>query len=235
MDSVRGVDRIAAELDYDSFELLPGTVNPQPGMRYIEAVSRFYNQNFVEDSEQSEETLDFVTNGVLIEDMSASFGMNGFVPYLLPVSAPCWIVDNHGDGGKKKRKNKKKRHKNRQRQRKHQLQLQMDQPQDVSPPTSPSSDGSSTDSPTNSPVKLPPQSPMEQTPDQISKNRRRGRGSRGRRLLFPPNYDIEYMGAQLNRMNLGPDLRYKSNPYLMQTQPIGPNYFPLNNRTDLFW
>jgi len=33
---LRDEDRIIAGLDYSSFELLPGTVNPRPGMRYIE-------------------------------------------------------------------------------------------------------------------------------------------------------------------------------------------------------
>jgi len=34
----KDMDHIITGLDYNSFELLPGTVNPRPGMRYIEAV-----------------------------------------------------------------------------------------------------------------------------------------------------------------------------------------------------
>jgi len=227
---VRDADRIIIELDYDSFELLPGTVNPRPGMKYIEDPSSLPSPNFI-DPEQSEETLDFVTNGVFIEDMNNGVGVNGLVPYLLPISAPCWIVDNPQGDGKKKRKNKKKRHKNRQRQRKH--QLQMDQPQDVSPPSPNISDGSSVDSLPNSPMKSQPS--IERSPDQIGKHRRRGRGSRGRRL-FSPNY-IDYMGAH-SRVNFGGPDRMMYNPpdpYMMTHQQSGFNSFPINLRTDLFW
>jgi len=194
-------DRLIAGLDYNSFELLPGTVNPRPGMRYIEDPS---NQNFIEYSEPLETT--FITNNVVD---SASIGVNGFVPYLLPIQQ-LWIVENpHDDGGKKKRKNKKKRHKNRQRQRKQHLQI-MDQIPSLSPPTSPdSSDGSSTDSPTNSPLKI--------EIDQMGKSRRRARGSgRGRRLF--PFYDV------------GQDQMYLPDLYAMRTAQSGPNYLP---RTDL--
>jgi len=189
-------------LDYNSFELLPGTVNPRPGMRYIDYPSS--NQNFIDYTEPSETT--FLPNN-MVEDMSASVGVNGFVPYLLPIQQ-LWIVENpHDDGGKKKRKNKKKRHKNRQRQRKQHLQL-MDQIPTLSPPTSPDSSDGSTDSPTNSPMKI--------QPDQIGKNRRRARGSgRGRRLF--PIYDV---GQEMYL----PDL------YAMRTAQNGPNYLP---RTDL--
>jgi len=222
--SVRDVDRIIAELDYGSFELLPGTVNPRPGMRYIEYPA--FSNNFIEDSEQSEDPLDFRTGGVLFEDVSD--GVGGFVPYLVPISAPCWIVENLHDGEKKKKKNKKKRHKNRQRQRKHQLhQLQT---QDVSPPSPDISDGNSTDSPANSPIKFQPT--MGQSPEQIGKNRRRSRGSgRGRRLF--PNYGIDFMGIHLNPINLGgPDRMYRNpDPYSIRIQQNGgPNYF---NRPDM--
>jgi len=205
MDSpVRDVDRIIAGLDYNSFELLPGTVNPRPGMRYVEdpstTTAQFIDSEVIEDFRDS----------VLIEDVSDG---GGSIPYLLP-SAPYWqpfVIDvRHDDGGRKKKKNKKKRNKNRQRQLPYQFQLEVqveqEQTQDDVSPTSPDiSDGSSTESLTSSPVKVQP-STMELSPDKKgkkkrSKQRRRGSG-RGRRL-FPNSEDIDLMSVHLNGLNIG--------------------------------
>jgi len=198
MDSqvIRDVDRIIDGLDYCSFELLPGTVNPRPGMRYIaDSSPQLVDSEVIED---------FRTDDILIEDVRD--GSGGSVPYFLP-STPYWqpfLIDlQHGDGRKKK-KNKKKRNKNRQRQLPYQfhLQVQVEQEQtqdDVSPDIS---DGSSTESPTNSPIKM--QSSNMESPDKKgkkkrSKQRRRGSG-RGRRL-FPD--DIDFMNIHLNGLHIG--------------------------------
>jgi len=223
--SARDVDRIIAGLDYNSFELLPGTVNPRPGMRYVEdpsAAAQFIDSEGIEDFRDS----------VLIEDVSDG---SGSIPYLLP-SAPYWqpfVIDvHHDDGGRKKKKNKKKRNKNRQRQLPYQFQLEVqveqEQTQDDVTLTSPDiSDGSSTESPTSSPVKVQT-STMELSPDKKgkkkrSKQRRRGSG-RGRRL-FPNSEDIDLMNVHLNGLNIGSNggIYGKSDTYSIRS-PHGPSY-----------
>jgi len=216
---LRDEDRIIAGLDYSSFELLPGTVNPRPGMRYIEDSS--VSAQFFD----SELTEDFRTEGVLIEDISDSVG----VPFLLPSPMPYWqpfIIDH----GRKKKKNKKKRNKNRQRQLPYQFQLEVQVEQetqdDVSPPTSPDiSDGSTESSPTNSPMKIQPimdLSPDKKGKKKRSKQRRRGSG-RGRRLFE----DADLMGVQLNGLNIGSNGIYGNpDPYSVRS-PHAPNYLGL--------
>jgi len=223
MDSpARDVDRIIAGLDYNSFELLPGTVNPRPGMRYVEdpstTTAQFIDSEVIEDFRDS----------VLIEDVSDG---GGSIPYLLP-SAPYWqpFVIDVDDGGRKKKKNKKKRNKNRQRQLPYQFQLevQVEHTQDDVSPTSPDiSDGSSTESLTSSPVKVQP-STMELSPDKKgkkkrSKQRRRGSG-RGRRL-FPNSEDIDLLSVHLNGLNIGSNggIYGKADTYSIRS-PHGPSY-----------
>jgi len=222
MDSpVRDVDRIIAGLDYNSFELLPGTVNPRPGMRYVEdlsaSVAQFIDSEIIEDFRDS----------ILIEDVSDG---GGSIPYLLP-SAPYWqpFVIDVDDGGRKKKKNKKKRNKNRQRQLPYQFQLevQVEHTQDDVSPTSPDISDGSSESPTSSPVKVQP-STMELSPDKKgkkkrSKQRRRGSG-RGRRL-FPNSEDIDLMSVHLNGLNIGPNggIYGKPDTYSIRS-PHAPSY-----------
>jgi len=216
-------DRIIAELDYNSFELLPGTVNPRPGMRYIEDSS--VSAQFFD----SEVTEDFRTEGVLIEDVSDSVGS---IPFLLPSPMPYWhpfLIDH----GRKKKKNKKKRNKNRQRQLPYQFQLevQVEQEQtqeDVSPTSPDTSDGSTESSPTNSPLKIQPAtdlSPDKKGKKKRSKQRRRGSG-RGRRLFLSPE-DADLMGVQLNGLNIGSNGIYGNPDTYSVRSPHGPNYLGL--------
>jgi len=142
------MDHIITGLDYNSFELLPGTVKPRPGMRYIEAVITSSPLPYLECAP---------------EDVGDEAGTS--VPYLLPSPAPFWqhyIMDNHFEGGKKKKKNKKKRNKNRQRQ----LQLQLQLEQDISPSTSPYISDASADSPHSSPSKS-----LEMSPEKKAKKK----------------------------------------------------------------
>jgi len=219
---VRDMDRIIDGLDYSSFELLPGTVNPRPGMRYIaDSSAQFVDSEVIEN---------FRTESVLIEDVSDG---GGAVPYFLP-STPYWhpfLIDTQqGESGRKKKKNKKKRNKNRQRQLPYQFQLevQVEQEQtqdDVSPPTSPSiSDGSSTESPTNSPIKMPPtESPDKKGKKKRSKQRRRGSG-RGRRLFLNPE-DVDLMNVHLNGLNIGSNRGNYEKPETYSVRsPHGPSY-----------
>jgi ribosomal protein S8E len=222
------VDRIIAGLDYDSFELLPGTVNPRPGMRYIEDI---YDPT--DSVDPTEESLDFVED-TAIEEAPSMYFLSSPTPYWSP-----FLMD-HRLEGKKKKKNKKKRNKNRQRQ--FQLQLQLEQ--DVSPPTTPDSSDRSTDSsPVHSPVKSPPKvelSPEKKAKKKRNKQRRRGSG-RARRLNSQnyPSYEaMDLMSVHLNGMNLSPShgtgvyspkpepypLRHSPHPQHPHQQPIGPTY-----------
>jgi len=187
MDS-KHVDLIIAGLDYDSFELLPGTVNPRPGMRYIEAMMSDHNQV------ATEEPLQFTPEDIGVDETGTSLA------YLLP--SPFWqpyLMDNHYDMGKKKKKNKKKRNKNRQRQ----LQLQLQLEQDMSPSSSPYVSDTSADSPLSSPSK----NKVDMTPEKKAKkkrNKQRRRGSgRGRRLIYPNYEGVDLMSVHLNGLNFG--------------------------------
>jgi len=217
------VDRIIAGLDYNSFELLPGTVNPRPGMRYIEDI---YDDPISDSVEPTEELVDFVTEDTAIEEMAPSM-------YFLPSPAPYWspFLLDHRLEGKKKKKNKKKRNKNRQRQ----LQLQLQLEQDLSPPSTPDISDGSADSPLHSPMQSPPASPEKKAKKKRNKQRRRGSG-RARRLSsqhasYPPYEGMNLMSVQLNSMNLSPlssngSLYSKPEPHLSypmrSPHPQGP-------------
>jgi len=211
------VDRIIAGLDYDSFELLPGTVNPWPGMRFMEDGY----EPFADSSDDPrEEPKDHVLEDTLAEAPPM---------YLLPSPPPYWspfLVDNRLEG-KKKKKNKKKRNKNRQRQL--QLQLQLEQ-QDLSPPSTPDISDGSIDSPMHSPMKINPMPPkVELSPEKKKKkrNKQRRRGSgRTRRLsshAYPAYEGFDMMSVQLNGMNLSGGMYPKPDPYLPRS-PGGPSY-----------
>jgi len=204
------VDRIIDGLDYDSFELLPGTVNPRPGMRYID--EDISDLNPIEDSlDPTEESLEFNTEDT-IDDLSAS------VAYLLPSPAPYWhpfLVDNRlVEGGKKKKKNKKKRNKNRQRQL-----------QEVSPPATPDISDGGADSPLNSPSKSLAKvelSPEKKAKKKRNKQRRRGSG-RARRLAYPNYEGIDLMSVHLNGLTFGTGMYAKPEAYSVRS-PNGPSY-----------
>jgi len=216
------VDRIIAGLDYDSFELLPGTVNPRPGMRYIEDSDPTEEGS----TDPSDEFLEFSTEDTVVDI--------GSVAHLLPSPAPYWhpfLMDTRLVEGKKKKKNKKKRNKNRQRQ----LQLQLEQ--EVSPATPDISDGS-VDSPLNSPSKSLVKvdlSPDKKSKKKRNKQRRRGSG-RARRLAYSNYEGIDLMSVHLNGLNFGNGMYAKPEAYSVRS---GPSYLgmsgPMFSRGSPLW
>jgi len=91
------VDGIIAGLDYDSFELLPGTVNARPGMKFVAEP----DEPLSDDSYPL--TSDFTMEDSVVPPM-----------YFYPSPAPYWpspfLMSSPGRiEGKKKKKNKKKK------------------------------------------------------------------------------------------------------------------------------
>jgi len=210
------VDGIIAGLDYDSFELLPGTVNARPGMK------------FVAEEPLSDDSYPLASDFTMEDSV-------GVPPmYFYPSPAPYWpspfLMSSPGRiEGKKKKKNKKKRNKNRQRQ----LQLQLER--EMSPSTTPDFSDGSTDSPVHSPlnqsISSDRQSPVpgevsldKKTKKKRNKQRRRGSGRRRSGSPVYPAYDgIDMMSVHLNGLNLSGGLYPKpgTESYPMRS---GPNY-----------
>jgi len=219
------VDGIIAGLDYDSFELLPGTINARPGMKFVEDA----DEPFSEASYPMRTSSDYV-----IED-----NVSAPPVYYFPSPAPYWpspfIMTSPGRiDGKKKKKNKKKRNKNRQRQ----LQLQLER--EMSPPTTPdfsdASADSSVDSPLNQSISSESRSPVPSEPGDFpsekkvkkkrNKQRRRGSG-RVRRSGSPsyPTYDgVDMMSVHLNGLNLSGGMYPKPGTETYPSRSHGPNY-----------
>jgi len=95
----RNVDDVILSLDFNSFELLPGTVNARPGMKFAKLPEEAPREKEVETQLDS------------LEEYENNSGA-GVQIYYFPYWQAQYIVPNPA---KKKKKNKKKRNKNRQR------------------------------------------------------------------------------------------------------------------------
>jgi len=138
------VDGIIAGLDYDSFELLPGTVNARPGMRFADVYDTSESpDSFFPPSDESSNVAPF-------------FSLPSPISYWVPAYSLTPQYD-----GKKRKKNKKRKNKNQRKQRQLQVErVQLSSPTPyissptpyISSPTPYISDTSS-ESPVHSPMK----------------------------------------------------------------------------------
>jgi len=210
------VDGIIAALDYDSFELLPGTVNARAGMR------------FADDAYDIQDSPDSLVS-TPEEFISDNSGMPSM--YAFPSPVPCWGPPFDLPQNTRRRRKKNKKRKSQRRQLARELEAQQ---RVVSPaPSTYVSDGSS-ESPMNSPMKQ--RLNRANTPSELllakkakkKRNKQRRRRARARESLSFSTYDIDLVTARLNGMNMAgfteysPQQKdsYASRPHIFARGPL---------------
>jgi len=208
------VDGIIAALDYDSFELLPGTVNARAGMR------------FADDAYDIQDSPD--TTPEFVSDNSGMPSM-----YAFPSPIPYWAPPFDVPQNTRRRRKKNKKRKSQRRQLARELEAQQ---RVVSPaPSTYVSDGSS-ESPMNSPMKQ--RLNRANTPSELllakkakkkrNKQRRRRGAARARESLSFSTYYMDVVTARLNGMNMAgfteysPQQKdsYASRPHIFARGPL---------------
>jgi len=187
------VDGIIAGLDYETFVLLPGTMNARPGMKFADET--------VEEPDDSADAqyFDFPSFGENAMGMQSMYFIQNPPPQYwatqFVLASPPLL-----DGKKSKKKNKKKRNKNKQRQQRLEREAQAAQKgqplvgEDTSPETSPrlsplkkvsKQQNIATRKPTLQTLNFTPKTPISGDKKAAKKKRNKQR-RRGKQLSVPP-------------------------------------------------